>query len=123
MRNILLQKMKLLLPSLALRLKLSGWRCTPRRTLATTRRTSKTVSHKKRRQIKYIQIQKRYELVSDQRTPVLRRGQTFYLAVEAKGGGGTGGSSAAFDLGRDRMKLVFQFGKEEEAFLFCGAKC
>ena len=45
----------------------------------------------------------RYELVSDQDTPVLRRAQTFYMAVRAK--------KQQFDLRKDRIKVCFQFGE------------
>ena len=63
----------------------------------------------------------RYELVSEQRTPVLRRGQTFYLAVQkAQAPGGGGGSETGFDLDRDRIKLIFQFGEMRSIW---GSKC
>lgn len=52
----------------------------------------------------------KYELVQDDKTPVLRRADFFYLALKAQ--------NRQLDLDSDEIKLVFDFGMALE-FLFC----
>ncbi len=44
----------------------------------------------------------KYELVKEQKTPVLRRSDFFYMAVRTK---------QVIDLARYQIKIIFQFGK------------
>ena len=44
----------------------------------------------------------KYELVTEQNVPVLRRGDAFYLAIKA--------NNRALDPDRDRIKINFEFG-------------
>ena len=49
----------------------------------------------------------KYELVSEQRTPVLRRAETFYMAVKFKGERG-------METHKDRVRVVFEMGENKK---------
>jgi hypothetical protein len=51
----------------------------------------------------------KYELATDRKSCVVRRGDTFHLGIISK--------NRAFDSSRDKMKLIFEFGRSKFSFI------